>query len=72
MSSSSVGWKRNPAGRFRFGPTLQLLLLRLGLGLGMAMETINNARSPSDLLLTATGELRGRESVRERDSQARR
>jgi hypothetical protein len=51
MSSSSVGWKRNPAGRFRFGATLQLPLLRLGLGLGMAMETINNAGSgsPTDL-----------------------
>ena len=66
MSSSSVGWKWNPAGRFRFGATTLLLLLRLGLG--MAMETINNARSPSDLLLTATGELRGRESVRGRET----
>jgi len=51
MSSSSVGWKRNPAGRFRFGTAAtlqQLLLLRLGLGLDMAAAAMENQLSMAD------------------------
>jgi len=78
MSSSSVGWKRNPAGRFRFGTAAtlqQLLLLRLGLGLGMAAAAMENQLSMADWewptdkrsLESSGGETTVRELERERE-----